>query len=124
MDRIGLHQGKGGLQRKEVQKSYYDSPTNSSLNCSFYFDSDLMGVRSELEFASEKRDLSVEFIFCLALIEVLKQLPVHPGHEDLVRNARESTNNRYISSRPINFSNRCATSRTWPSATSGTATPP
>lgn len=32
----------------------------------------------------ERRDLAVEFIFCLALIEVLKQLPFHPGHEDLV----------------------------------------
>jgi len=32
----------------------------------------------------ERKDLAVEFIFCLALIEVLKQLPFHPGHEDLV----------------------------------------
>lgn len=34
-------------------------------------------------FILEKRDLAVEFIFCLVLIEVLKQLSVHPGHEDL-----------------------------------------
>ncbi|XP_059089513.1 protein furry-like isoform X3 [Tigriopus californicus] len=47
--------------------------------------SDLTGVRSELEFVSEKRDLAIEFIFCLVLIEVLKQLHVHPGHEELVR---------------------------------------
>lgn len=46
--------------------------------------SDLMGVRSELEWLSEKRDLAIEFIFSLVLIEVLKQLHVHPGHEDLV----------------------------------------
>jgi len=39
---------------------------------------------SEMEFVSERRDLAVEFIFCLVLIEVLKQLHVHPGHEDLV----------------------------------------
>ena len=39
---------------------------------------------SEMEFVSERRDLAVEFIFCLVLIEVLKQLQVHPGHEDLV----------------------------------------
>lgn len=32
----------------------------------------------------EKRDMAVEFIFCLVLIEVLKQLPFHPGHHDLV----------------------------------------
>ena len=32
----------------------------------------------------ERRDLAVEFIFCLVFIEVLKQLHVHPGHEDLV----------------------------------------
>ncbi|XP_025416970.1 protein furry isoform X3 [Sipha flava] len=38
----------------------------------------------EMEVIGERRDLAVEFIFCLALIEVLKQLPFHPGHEDLV----------------------------------------
>jgi hypothetical protein len=49
------------------------------------FFSELSCARSELEFMSEKRDLAVEFIFCLVLIEVLKQLSVHPGHEDLVQ---------------------------------------
>lgn len=33
---------------------------------------------------AERRDMAVEFIFCLVLIEVLKQLPFHPGHTDLV----------------------------------------
>lgn len=32
----------------------------------------------------ERRDMAVEFIFCLVLIEVLKQLPFHPGHHDLI----------------------------------------
>lgn len=41
--------------------------------------------RSEAEVQTEKRDLAVEFIFCLVLIEVLKQLSFHPGHEDLVQ---------------------------------------
>ncbi|XP_046735470.1 protein furry [Diprion similis] len=40
--------------------------------------------RSEPELMQERRDLAVEFIFCLMLIEVLRQLPFHPGHEDLV----------------------------------------
>lgn len=40
--------------------------------------------RSEADIQQEKRDLAVEFIFCLCLIEVLRQLPFHPGHEDLV----------------------------------------
>lgn len=35
-------------------------------------------------YVAERRDLAVEFIFCLVLIEVLKQLPFHPGHHDLV----------------------------------------
>lgn len=48
----------------------------------FYF-SDTIDNK-ELEVMGERRDLAVEFIFCLALIEVLKQLPFHPGHEDLV----------------------------------------
>lgn len=33
----------------------------------------------------QRREAAVEFIFCLVLIEVLKQLPFHPGHEDLVK---------------------------------------
>lgn len=32
----------------------------------------------------DKRDLAIEFIFCLVLIEVLKQLQLHPGHDDLL----------------------------------------
>ncbi|XP_969290.2 protein furry [Tribolium castaneum] len=40
--------------------------------------------RSEVDIQKERRDLAVEFIFCLVLIEVLKQLSFHPGHEDLV----------------------------------------
>ncbi|KAG8224236.1 hypothetical protein J437_LFUL002692 [Ladona fulva] len=32
----------------------------------------------------QRRTLAVEFLFCLALIEVLKQLPFHPGQDDLV----------------------------------------
>ncbi|XP_053953157.1 protein furry-like isoform X1 [Anastrepha ludens] len=40
----------------------------------------------DLEFQLQRREAAVEFIFCLALIEILKQLPFHPGHEDLIRN--------------------------------------
>jgi hypothetical protein len=32
----------------------------------------------------ERRDMAVEFIFCLLLIEVLKQIGFHPGQQDLV----------------------------------------
>lgn len=37
----------------------------------------------DLFYILEKRDLAIEFIFCLVLIEVLKQLPLHPGYDDL-----------------------------------------
>ncbi|KAF5278115.1 hypothetical protein FQR65_LT03631 [Abscondita terminalis] len=40
--------------------------------------------RSDADIQQERRDLAVEFIFCLVLIEVLRQLSFHPGHEDLV----------------------------------------
>ncbi|XP_068083711.1 protein furry [Anabrus simplex] len=40
--------------------------------------------RSEADNLQERRDLAVEFLFCLVLIEVLKQLPFHPGQDDLV----------------------------------------
>lgn len=54
-----------------------------------HYSSDLIGMRSDSEFVSEKRDLAIEFIFCLLLIEVLKQLSVHPGHEDLVHHIED-----------------------------------
>ncbi|GFV46815.1 protein furry homolog [Trichonephila clavipes] len=40
--------------------------------------------KTEKDYLHERRDLAVEFIFCLVLIEVLRQLSVHPGHDDLV----------------------------------------
>lgn len=40
--------------------------------------------KSEADLLQERRDLAVEFIFCLMLIEVLRQLPFHPGQDDLV----------------------------------------
>ncbi|XP_054160326.1 protein furry-like isoform X2 [Oppia nitens] len=39
--------------------------------------------KAEHFYLMEKRDLAVEFIFCLFLIEVLKQLSLHPGYEEL-----------------------------------------
>ena len=41
------------------------------------------GEKMEQVYMIEKRDLAIEFIFCLVLIEVLKQFSLHPGHEDL-----------------------------------------
>ncbi|PNF32063.1 hypothetical protein B7P43_G05721, partial [Cryptotermes secundus] len=40
--------------------------------------------RSEADTLQERRDLAVEFIFCLVLIEILRQLSFHPGQDDLV----------------------------------------
>ncbi|XP_063413170.1 protein furry-like isoform X1 [Mytilus trossulus] len=37
------------------------------------------------DFLLERRDLAVEFIYCLVLIEVLAKLNFHPGHDDLVQ---------------------------------------
>lgn len=50
----------------------------------FFFLSSEPTEKSETEIVQERRDLAVEFIFCLVLIEVLRQLTFHPGHEDLV----------------------------------------
>ncbi|KAM9660796.1 protein furry homolog-like isoform 4-T4 [Morphnus guianensis] len=38
----------------------------------------------ERDYLLERRDLAVDFIFCLVLIEVLKQIPVHPVPDPLV----------------------------------------
>lgn len=49
-------------------------------------DWNLIKSNSDLEIQLQRREAAVEFIFCLALLEVLKQLPFHPGHEDIIRN--------------------------------------
>ncbi|XP_048243647.1 protein furry-like isoform X3 [Haliotis rufescens] len=36
------------------------------------------------DFLCERRDLAVEFVYCLVLIEVLSKFTYHPGHDDLV----------------------------------------
>ncbi|XP_048776245.2 protein furry homolog-like isoform X3 [Ostrea edulis] len=36
------------------------------------------------DFLCERRDLAVEFVYCLVLIEVLAKLNFHPGYEELV----------------------------------------
>ncbi|CAL7940353.1 unnamed protein product [Xylocopa violacea] len=40
--------------------------------------------RSETDLLQERRDLAVEFIFCLMLIEVLSQIPFYPGRIDFL----------------------------------------
>ncbi|XP_064103219.1 protein furry-like isoform X6 [Macrobrachium nipponense] len=47
------------------------------------------GSNVDRESIQERRDLAVEFIFCLVLIEVLRQLAVHPGHDDLVKHIED-----------------------------------
>ncbi|XP_070197468.1 protein furry-like isoform X3 [Littorina saxatilis] len=41
--------------------------------------------RGSKDVLSERRDLAVEFVFCLVLVEVLTKLSYHPGHDDLVQ---------------------------------------
>ncbi|XP_055531189.1 protein furry isoform X3 [Wyeomyia smithii] len=41
---------------------------------------------NDLECQLQRREAAVEFIFCLALIEILRQFPFHPGHDDIVKN--------------------------------------
>ncbi|XP_054994083.1 protein furry homolog-like isoform X3 [Sorex araneus] len=38
----------------------------------------------ERDYLLERRDLAVDFIFCLVLVEVLKQIPVHPVPDPLI----------------------------------------
>ncbi|XP_070490077.1 protein furry isoform X3 [Chironomus tepperi] len=49
-------------------------------------DWNLIGTSSDLEIQLQRREAAVEFIFCLVLLEVLKQLPFHPGNDDIIKN--------------------------------------
>ena len=49
-------------------------------------DWNLIGSTNDLDMQLQRREAAVEFIFCLALLEVLKQLQFHPGHEDIIKN--------------------------------------
>uniref|UniRef100_A0A182NNI5 Cell morphogenesis protein N-terminal domain-containing protein n=1 Tax=Anopheles dirus TaxID=7168 RepID=A0A182NNI5_9DIPT len=39
----------------------------------------------DLEYQLLRREAAVEFIFCLALIEILRQFNFHPGHDDITK---------------------------------------
>lgn len=47
---------------------------------------DRYGIRSkgEKNFLCERRELAVDYMYCLVLIEILPKLSYHPGHDDLV----------------------------------------
>lgn len=45
----------------------------------------------DIELQLQRRETAVEFIFCLALIEILRQLPFHPGHEDIIKSLENLT---------------------------------
>lgn len=63
-------------QKNDSQPNSQSKATGKNLNES--------SEKNEIIYLLEKRDLCIEFIFCLFLIEVLKQLPLHPGHEELI----------------------------------------
>lgn len=77
---------KGTQNEGELRNSHLEFPARVliELICMFFSNASEIFERSEEEYIMERRDLAVQFILCLVLIEVLKQLPVHPGHEDLV----------------------------------------
>lgn len=64
------HKGKANISKP---KGGSESP---KLQSKFYIGKDHL---------TERRDLAVDFLFCLVLIEVLKQLPVHPVDDGYVQ---------------------------------------
>src|SRR5699024_3135826 len=72
-------------ENQRIIRSTTDSQSVSSKSCSLTKSNIQSLDNSDIEiyYTLEKRDLAVEFIFCLVLIEVLKQLPLHPGYDDL-----------------------------------------
>lgn len=62
---------------------WYDrqNPMDEAGNCLYRRGNKCKG---EKEYLCEKRDLAVDFVYCLVLIEILKQLPYHPGHDEQI----------------------------------------
>lgn len=48
-----------------------------------YFSGDSVDGKDS-DWLQERRDLAIEFMFCLVLTEVLQSLDCHPGHDDLI----------------------------------------
>ncbi|RWS16502.1 protein furry-like protein [Dinothrombium tinctorium] len=67
------------VEQKSVKSN--DSQSKATAKSSNLSDA---AEKGEELYLLEKRVLAVEFVECLFLIEVLKQLPLHPGHEDLI----------------------------------------
>ncbi|KAH8406857.1 hypothetical protein KR222_008787, partial [Zaprionus bogoriensis] len=76
------------LSDMEIKNDLKKSSTGSSVQA-------LNKTSVDLDFQLQRREAAVEFIFCLALIEILKQLPFHPGHEDLVHSIENLAFNHF-----------------------------
>lgn len=73
---------KSGPLARSINFPSSSAPSSISSNAVTFNYVD-QATEMELFYILEKRDLAIEFIFCLVLIEVLKQLPLHPGYDDL-----------------------------------------
>ncbi|KAL5290083.1 FRY family protein [Megaselia abdita] len=62
------------VKKQDIKSSMLPKPQSATSN-----------INTDIDFLLQRREASVEFIFCLALIEILKQLPFHPGHEDIIK---------------------------------------
>ncbi|CAH8297781.1 unnamed protein product [Schistosoma turkestanicum] len=49
----------------------------------------------ELAVLFERRDLAIDIIFCHIMLAVLKQLPFHPGHNDVIKSILEQCFGRF-----------------------------
>ncbi|CAH8669843.1 unnamed protein product [Schistosoma rodhaini] len=49
----------------------------------------------ELSVLFERRDLAIDIIFCHVMLAVLKQLPFHPGHNDVIESILEQCFGRF-----------------------------
>ncbi|KAL3319496.1 hypothetical protein Ciccas_001834 [Cichlidogyrus casuarinus] len=62
-----------------------DKEPNSSSSEIFTHMNNLTHSNSDLKTLSERRDLAIDVLFCQVLSSILKQLPLHPGHDTKVR---------------------------------------
>jgi hypothetical protein len=82
-----MKQIQSRTQWNVVANDANDSPQNMS--------------KKELEYYIERQQLAVDFLFCMTLIEVLQQLPIHPVPESFIHQIEELAFSHFKAQEPL-----------------------
>ncbi|RNA38647.1 furry isoform X3, partial [Brachionus plicatilis] len=82
--------------KQQNQQQNDSNPLNSSSKAALKTKQHLMQAKMESDILDERKELMVNCILCSALKEILKQLPFHPGIDDLLNYIIDLSFQRFV----------------------------